>query len=571
MKSVLLCRVSSKEQEETGYSLPAQEKLLKEYAAKQGYDVSRVFSISESAGGKKQREIFNGMMAYVNKEDIKLLIIEKVDRLTRNFKDAVMVDEWLDEDEERQVHFVKDNLILHRNSRSQEKLNWAIRIVFAKNYIDNLSEEVKKGQKEKIAQGWLPTRPPYGYKTIGEKGHKIHIPDEEKVPFVKKMFELYATGNYSIKRLTNMLYEAGMRSHSGNKIFKSRIHEYLSDPFYIGKNRWNDQLSPGNQETFIDPEVFAKVQLTLKSKTTPKYRKHSYLFQGLIHCAECSGLITWESAKGHIYGHCNHYRGCTQSVWFKEPDIERQILVAFNQLQIKNTRIVEWIRKAIKDSHKDETEYYSASVAELNRRLSAVEKRFGKIYDDKIDGHITEEFYQNRFKQYSQEKDQIQQSLSKHSNANAKYYELATNIYDLSQRAKEIFLKAKEKEHKRQLIKLIFATLTIDAGVVSYAYTKAFQLLSEAVEATNSSNMDKLIKNQTGIFEPSIKDDLRPQSAYLEAYRPVWLPNPRISITVDFTNILAAFQNLSYIGELKQRWEEIKKLTKGPDLVLSVI
>ena len=524
MKTVLLCRVSSKEQEETGYSLPAQEKLLKEYATRQNFDVAKTFSISESAGGKKQREIFNGMMAYVDKEGVKLLIIEKVDRLTRNFKDAVMVDEWLDKDEERQVHFVKDSLVLHRNSRSQEKLNWAIRIVFAKNYIDNLSEEVKKGQKEKIAQGWLPTRPPYGYKTIGEKGHKTHIPDSDKIPFAKKMFELYASGNYSLRRLTKILNEIGMRSAHGAKVAKSRIALYLSDPFYIGQIRWNDQLYPGNQEAFIDSEIFAKVQVVLKGKNTPKYRKHSYLFQSLIHCQECSGLITWETQKGHVYGHCNHYRGCTQSVWFKEPDIEKQMLAVFDELKIKNTRIVDWIRKAIKDSHKDEMEYYSASVTELNRRLGSVEQRFGKIYDDKIDGQITEEFYQRKLAQYSLEKDQIKQALSKHSNANAKYYELATNIYDLSQRAKEIFLKAKEKEHKRQLIKLIFAALTIDAGILSYTYTKAFQLLSEAVVATNSSNVDKIVKNQTRIFEPSKEGDLMPQSAYLEAYRPALLP-----------------------------------------------
>src|SRR3989339_1966682 len=191
MKSILYCRVSSKEQEETGYSLPAQEKLLSGYSERTGYSVDKVFAISESASGKKQREIFDNMMAYVKKEGIKIIICEKVDRLTRNFKDAVEIDEWLEKDEERQVHLVKDSLILHKNSRSQEKLNWGIRILFAKNYIDNLSEEVKKGQKEKIAQGWLPTRPPYGYKTIGEKGHKIHIPDKDKVPFAKKMFEIY--------------------------------------------------------------------------------------------------------------------------------------------------------------------------------------------------------------------------------------------------------------------------------------------------------------------------------------------------------------------------------------------
>jgi len=58
MKSILYCRVSSKEQEETGYSLPAQEKLLSAYSERTGYSVDKVFAISESASGKKQREVF---------------------------------------------------------------------------------------------------------------------------------------------------------------------------------------------------------------------------------------------------------------------------------------------------------------------------------------------------------------------------------------------------------------------------------------------------------------------------------------------------------------------------------
>ena len=143
-KAVVYARVSSKEQEETGYSLDAQEELLKTYAEKpqHQFDVVKKFRISESASGKTQRATFAEMIRYMDKNKVNVLICEKVDRLTRNFKDAIVIDEWLDKDEVRQVHLVKDALILHKNSKSQEKLNWGIRILFAKNYTDNLSEEV---------------------------------------------------------------------------------------------------------------------------------------------------------------------------------------------------------------------------------------------------------------------------------------------------------------------------------------------------------------------------------------------------------------------------------------------
>lgn len=120
-KAVLFCRVSSKEQEETGYSLPSQEKLLTEYSQLRGFQLDKVFSLSESAGGGKQRKLFGEMLEYLKKKKIKNLIVEKTDRLTRNIRDAVLVNDWIESDEEKQVHFVKENVVLHKNSKSNEK------------------------------------------------------------------------------------------------------------------------------------------------------------------------------------------------------------------------------------------------------------------------------------------------------------------------------------------------------------------------------------------------------------------------------------------------------------------
>jgi len=526
-KTVLLCRVSSKEQEESGYSLPAQEKLLKEYSQKKSFKSTKVFSISESASGKKQREIFDQMMSYTKKHQVKVLICEKADRLTRNFKDMVMIDEWLDMDKERQVHLVKDSLILHRNSRSQEKLNWGIRILFAKNYIDNLSEEVKKGQKEKLAQGWLPTKPPIGYLTIGEKGHKTHIIDKEKVPLIKRMFELYASGDYSLKKLTDKMYEEGLKSGGGSKIAKSRIHSLLTNSFYIGKNQWNGGLYEGNQEIFINEDVFRKVQGLLKSKTTPKYRKHNFLFKSLLDCKECEGTITWETQKNIIYGHCNHYRDCTQQTWAKEEKVEKQLLSKLDDLKIKNKRIASWIRKALKESHKDEIEYHSSTQNDLKMQYDKLQKRLDGLYDDKLDEKISEDFYNRKFKQFSEEKEVITQSIQKHSRSNTKYYQLGINIYDLSQKAKQIYLKAKKKkmiDKQRQLMRFVFTKLTLDEGKVGFEHTPAFELLYAAVKATNSSKIAKRVKNGEGIFEPDKRSNISGKSDDFDSQCSALLP-----------------------------------------------
>src|SRR3990170_5592705 len=526
MKAVLFCRVSSKEQEETGFSLPAQEKLLKSYAQKKDFNVSKIFLVSESASGRKQRAVFSTMMGYVSKNNIKIIICEKVDRLTRNFKDAVSIDDWLEEDEERQVHLVKDSLVLHKNSRSQEKLNWGIRILFAKNHIDNLSEEVKKGQKEKLRQGWLPTKPPIGYKTVGEQGHKIHVVDKEMATFVKKMFDLYASGNYSLNSLTEVLYKEGLRNDNGSKVVKSRIHYLLTEPFYIGKNRWNDELYDGKQETFIDRETFNRVQKILTSKSTPTYSKHNFLFKGLIKCKECTGLITWEMQKGIIYGHCNHYRNCSQKTWVKEDEVEEQILKVFVGLQIKNKRMMEWIRKALLDSHKDEIEYRTSAMEELNKRQERLKQQLDRLYDDKVSGEVKEDFYKRKFRQYSHELEYVTESITNHNQKGIKYFELGMKIYDFSQRAKNVYIEKKEKgllEEQKKSIRFVFDSLTLNEGELNYTYTKAFELLSKAVIATNRSKMVDLEKIDGKISEPLKNFNRSDKTGDLERQRPNWL------------------------------------------------
>lgn len=519
MKSVLFCRVSSKEQEETGYSLPAQEKLLKTYAQTKGFKPTKVFSISESASGKKQRATFISMMNYVKKEGIHIIVCEKVDRLTRNFKDAVMIDEWLEKNEVRQVHLVKDSLVLHKNSRSQEKLNWGIRILFAKNYIDNLSEEVKKGQKEKIRQGWFPTKAPVGYKTIGEKGHKIHVIDESTAPLVRRMFELYASGTYSLTKLTNTLKAEGLTGYTGKPIVRSRVALLLQDPFYIGQMKWNDKIYQGKHSPLISKKLFEKVQATLHGKTTPKYSKHSYLFKGLINCDECKGTVTWEIQKGHIYGHCNHYRDCKQTVWVKEPDIEEQLLPVLDTLIIKNKRIQEWIRKALKDSAYDEMEYTEASINELSEQEIKLNKRLKKMYIDLLDEKITQDFHDNLKSQIQGELAEITEKLGAHNKANIKNIDMGVNIYLLSQNARLVY-KACKLDPKRSLLKLVFKKLYLNEGVLTYEMTKQFTLIQELAKIVESSKRHFETDESRKIFEPSEKTDIKTQREYLQLHCP---------------------------------------------------
>lgn len=488
-KAVAYCRVSSKEQEETGYSLPAQEKLLKEYADRKGLDTVKVFSVAESASGAKQRKVFAEMMEYVEKNDVKHLIVEKVDRLTRNLKEAVVANDWVDHDIERMIHFVKNNLVIHKDAKSDEKFRWDIEIVLAKKFIANLSEEVKKGQAEKIAQGWLPTKPPLGYKTVGDKGHKTHVVDEGKATFIRKMFELYSTGNYSTPALVSVMYKEGLRSRAGKEVGKSRLYDMLSDPFYCGMMKWNEQVFPAKHEAIITKDLFDLVQGMMRRKfKVPQYQKHLPVFKAKIDCTECRGTITWEIQKGHWYGHCNHHKTCSQKKWRRQEAVETALFPLFDNVAPKTPKVLDILKKALKESHSHEVDYYAKSVTEINRSLQISKMRLDAIYEDRIDRTITPEFYDRKSKEYTKDRDDAVEALKKLGEGSSKYYEAGIAIHELASRASEIYKSEKATvEDKRLLLSKIFSNLSLNTDGIKPDYTLAFEFLREWVPVLNST------------------------------------------------------------------------------------
>src|SRR5918995_1206550 len=217
-QAVMYARVSSKEQEKEGFSIPAQLKFLKEYAAANGFAVAQEFVDVETAK-QTGRAAFGQMVAYLKAHpSVRVLLVEKTDRLYRNLKDWVTVDEL-----EVEIHLVKEGVVLSRESRSSEKFMHGIKVLMAKNYIDNLSEETRKGMTEKAAQGFWPSNAPLGYRNVARgDGRKIIVPDEETAPVIRKMFEWYAWGDMSTQEVTKRARAAGLVFRkSGGRIPKS--------------------------------------------------------------------------------------------------------------------------------------------------------------------------------------------------------------------------------------------------------------------------------------------------------------------------------------------------------------
>jgi DNA invertase Pin-like site-specific DNA recombinase len=213
-KAISYARVSSKEQEKEGFSIPAQQKLISEYSLAKHFQIIREFVDVETAK-QSGRTSFGEMICFLKaQKEIRTILVEKTDRLYRNLRDWVTLDDLGVE-----IHFVKENVIFSGESKSMEKFVHGIKVLMAKNYVDNLSEETKKGQIQKAESGLYPSRAPIGYiNAEGVGGKKIIIPDPVYSPKIQKIFNVYATGFVSLKQLAFDLQRSGRRLKGTNYI-----------------------------------------------------------------------------------------------------------------------------------------------------------------------------------------------------------------------------------------------------------------------------------------------------------------------------------------------------------------
>ena len=511
-KAVILARVSSKEQEEEeGYSVDSQAKYLKAYCANNNLKVERVFKIAETASKDSERTGFNEVIEFTKREDIPNLVIEKVDRATRNTQSTLRIDDWLNEDSDRRLHLPKSGLVLHKNSSSQDKFMWDIHVAVAKQYINNLREEVKKGVKEKLEQGWYPgSNPPIGYKHSGDKGRKTQIIDQDTSPLVKLAFELYDTGNYSIKTLAAEMKDHGLLSKHERTLSRSYLHSMLRNKFYVGIMNWMGTEYPGNFDTFIDRDLFDRVQNRLTRADVPRVEKHITLLKGKIRCAVCSATISWYQQKGHWYGECKSNRLCTARGTARQDRIEKELADYFNQLIAPSPAIIAWVKKELRESHHQEDEQHKAAVRQLSRQFERLNLQISTLYEDRLDGRISAEIYDRKVQEKTAERDEVARKLESLSSQNTEYIAKGIDILETTQNAAEIF-KNKSLNEKRILLGDIFSNITLNGKHMEITWRPESAVVRDCAEKT---------KRLEKILEPS--DDLS-KMGLSDACRSEWL------------------------------------------------
>ena len=469
MKAILLARVSGQEQEDT-HSIPAQVERLQSYAKKNGFTDVEIHQIVESSTKDTRKKFDKLIEAIRQSKEPTALIVETVDRLQRGFRESILLNEFLKAGK-LELHFLRESLVLNKDSNSSDHLRWDMGVMFAKNYVMQLSDNVKRSVDRKIASKEWSGQAPIGYLNERDINDKSNIfPDPARAHFIVRLFELYSTGNHSMITLAKEAKDMGLRSRNDKIIGVSTIESILKNPFYYGYMKVKGQLYPHKYEPLILKELFDKCQEVREGwhKKPCKYQAIPFALRGIMKCKVCGSVITGEIKKGkYIYYHCGK-RDCERhGIFVKQADIFKEVEKVFKKLNKMPQHVIDDVIEGLKTASKAMTHFHLASMQGLQDEYKRVVERKSKLYDDKLDKSITPDFYDMKFKEYTDKESDLLQQMKEHHQANTNCAMTASLLLDLAKRAWEIF-KSSETLEKRALINFVLQNCVLDNKKLEY-------------------------------------------------------------------------------------------------------
>ena len=437
-------RVSTTKQGE-GVSLEVQKDAIARYAVRNGFVIGQWFEEKETAA-KRGRPIFTQAMKLLRQGKNKGIILHKLDRGARNLKDWAEIGELSDQGVE--VHFVNESLDLHSRGG---RLSADIQAVVAADYIRNLKEETRKGFYGRLKQGLYPLQAPTGYLDQG-KG-KAKIIDPVKGPLVRKAFELYSTGRFSLETLGEELFRLGLRNHNGSKVGITGLSTILNNPFYMGliHIRKTNENFAGIHEPIIGKALFDRVHNVLTGKVCVRTQRHAFSFRRMLICATCSYSLIGELQKGHVYYRC-HSKQCHQTS-LREEAVEPPIKELLQQLCFSEEE-KEYFREKIGTMRENWTNQRDDEIRSVKLRLDAVKDRLNRLTDAYLDGALDRSMFEDRKQGLLGEQKMLEEQLAHLNHENGKGVERLEKFLEQAGKALLSYELAFPEE-KREMLQIL--------------------------------------------------------------------------------------------------------------------
>jgi len=285
---------------QTEYSPESQLKLIKDYAKNNDLILSEIYS-DEGISGRKaeKRPAFKRMIADAKKKRFEAILIYNTSRFARNHEESIVYRNMLQREGIEVISITQPSV----DYKTDILMN-ALYAVMDERYSIELSENVKRGMKEKASRGIYISCAPIGYDRVESK--KPLVINQEECELVRWIFDEYISGN-SMFAMARILNEKGYKAKRGNPFDRRGIHRILTNPVYKGYLSWtcdgDTVYTKADHVPIIDEITFERVQKMInegKRKKAYKVRDSAvctHWLCGLIRCPVCG--TTYVYLKGY--------------------------------------------------------------------------------------------------------------------------------------------------------------------------------------------------------------------------------------------------------------------------------
>ncbi len=358
MRALIYCRVSTDEQAgDEKHSLKTQLRLCEN-----AIENSDVFRLAEdgvyndpgrSATNMRRPGLQDLLIRAKEDKSIGAIFVQDTDRIARNVNDHLTIKTLL------QASGVVLISVSQPGLEDTPEGNLMDLLIAGMNQFQSqlTGRKTTKSLEQKFSDGWWPTLAPIGYLNTGHENDpskRIITLDEERAPFIKKAFKMYAAGGYSMIEIRDMLYKKGFVTKVGKRVALSKMEVILRSHFYYGEMRWKGMVKKGNHKPIISKSLFNRCQ-KIRAKNNRyacRRRKHNFLLRGFVFCAICDQRHTAEHhfKKNKSYYHCNRAGDqikCNDK-YVEVKDLEKQVAEKFKEIQFSEEFIEKVIRKTKK-------------------------------------------------------------------------------------------------------------------------------------------------------------------------------------------------------------------------------
>ena len=404
-KFFIYTRKSTDDKDRQVRSIPDQLAELNELAKKEQLEIVDVF-VEKQTAKIPGRPIFGEMISRMEKGEASGILAWHPDRLARNSVDGGKV-----------IYLVDIGVIMEMkfptfwfDPTPQGKFMLSIAFSQSKYYVDNLSENIKRGHRNKLKDGIWPRNAPLGY--LNDKVNKVIIPDPERSQYIVKAFEAYASGKYTLRQIRELITELGFRSQKEQVLSISNIHDILRNPIFCGLLRYGGEIYEGKHRPIITKKLFDSVAEVMSRKSKPKGKGlKEYLYRGFFRCGECSCFITTETQKGHNYLRCTKRKNPCLQKYVREELITSQIAESIKKVSLP----LDWANWMIEENRKDQSsEIQSSEIFSQKTKdeIFLLDSKIEKLIGLYLQNGLSVEEYQENKNRLMSDKQLLKEKLS---------------------------------------------------------------------------------------------------------------------------------------------------------------